>query len=85
MGSLIFGIIKSTSLFTAVWGFAALRVFTAVWGMKALQFSRIKFRTPLLAVLLSICLSGACWGQNAKLSPELQGGNVPADLDVIIQ
>jgi hypothetical protein len=75
----------ATGLFTAVWGFTALRLFTAVWGMKALPFRRVALRTPLLAVVLSICLSGACWGQSAKLSPELRGANVPADLDVIIQ
>jgi len=39
----------------------------------------------LLAVALSICLSTACWGGNAKLSSELQGANVPANVDVIIQ
>ena len=64
MNALILGIISSFGnmrpsslaawLFTAVWGFIALRVFTAVWGMKALRFRHITLRTPLLAVVLII-------------------------------
>jgi len=45
----------------------------------------LPYKTLLLAVTLSICLSSACWGQSEKLSRELQGPNVPAELDVIVQ
>ncbi len=84
MNSLIFGIIRSFGN-SAVWGFTALGVFTAVWGMKALRFRSMTLRTPSLSVVLSICLSGACWGASEKLSPELRGANASPDLDVIIQ
>jgi len=46
---------------------------------------RPRFYAPLLAFTVGIVVSTACWGGNAKLSPELQGTNVPANLDVIIQ
>jgi len=46
---------------------------------------RPRSNAPLLAFTVGIVVSTACWGGNAKLSPELQGTNVPANLDVIIQ
>ena len=46
---------------------------------------RLLFKAPLLAVTLSLCIGSACWGQSEKLSVDLQGANVPAELDVIIQ
>lgn len=39
----------------------------------------------LVAVIGTICLGSACQAGNSKLSPDLQGANVPAELDVIIQ
>src|SRR5580704_2190956 len=46
---------------------------------------RTRSHTPILVFALGIALSTACWGGNARLSAELQGNNVPAALDVIIQ
>jgi hypothetical protein len=43
------------------------------------------FKTPLLAFAVSAFLSSGCWGGNAKLSADLQGSNLPASLDLIIQ
>ena len=44
------------------------------------------FNAPLVAAAMSICLGTAAWGAgNSKLSADLQGANVAADLDVIIQ
>ena len=41
--------------------------------------------TPLLIFGLGMGLVSTCWGQTEKLSIDLQGRGVPADLDVIIQ
>ena len=45
---------------------------------------RPRFNAPLLAFTVGIVVSTACWGGNAKLSPELQGPNA-RKLDMIIQ
>jgi serine protease AprX len=38
-----------------------------------------------MASAVSLCLGASAWAGNSILSPELQGSNLPANLDVIIQ
>src|ERR1035438_308168 len=47
--------------------------------------ARITLGAWLRVVGLGLCLGSICWAQNEKLSMDLQGPNVPAELDVIVQ
>src|SRR5271165_4559142 len=54
-------------------------------GIGGNTMKHVSFKAPLLAAVVGFCLSSACWGQSEKLSKELQGTDVPEELDVIVQ